>query len=119
LKLLMTPPLGYLFTRVAWVAVDEPRVAEAIREALARAGYRTELRAEGERRSAPSFLALDGDLERVRGLRAGGNGIPVILLSGQDASTALETNVGVVERLFVPFTPESLRRAISRVSQND
>lgn len=115
----MTPPPGYLFTRAAWVAVDEPRVADAVREALARAGYRVELRAEGERPGASSFLVLDGGLERVRRLRSGGNGIPVILLSGEDAATPLATDVGVVERLFLPFTLDSLRRAISQVTHND
>lgn len=115
----MTPPPGYLFSRAALVAVDEARVADAVREALARAGYRSELRAEAKRPGAHSFLVLDGSLERVRGLRNGGDGIPVILLSGENASTPLTTDVGLVERLSVPFTLDSLRRAIARVTQND
>lgn len=115
----MTPPPGYLFTRGARVAVDEPRVADAVREALARAGYRTELGAEGGRPVAPAFLVLDGGLERIRGLRTAGNRIPVILLSGPHESAPLEADVGVVERLLLPFTLDSLRRAIARVSQND
>jgi hypothetical protein len=115
----MTPPPGYLFTRGAWVAVDEPRMADAVREALARAGYRTELGAEAGRECAHAFLVVDGGLERVRGLRSAGIRIPVILLSGQDAATPVSKDVGVVERLSVPFTLDSLRRAIARISQND
>lgn len=121
------PHPGYGTLR-ALLAVEGSRECGSVKEALARAGFKADVCERVDRipeqqtTEGHSFLLLETKDEEwavVRALRRRGAGIPVISLSGGSACTPLDPELGVVERLSTPFTLESLRRAIAKVSRKD
>src|SRR4029079_9703142 len=104
------------------VVDDDRAVREALERALVLQGYEVELAADGAEalaqieRSAPDAVVLDvmmagvGGLEVCRRLRAGGDRLPVLLLTARDAvgDRVEGLDAGADDYLVKPFALEEL-----------
>jgi len=104
------------------VVDDDPRITDLVRRILAYAGYSVTTAATGDDALArtlerpPDAVVLDimlpglDGLEVTRRLRAAGDNVPILLLTGKDAVpdrvTGLKT--GADDYLVKPFAPEEL-----------
>lgn len=110
---------------------DDPAVAESVQFVLERNGYQT---AHAENGSMAKkllqethfcgaiidvWLGEEDGLEVLSGLRAAGNTLPVIVMSGGGPGRSLETVstradvLDAASMLFKPFTDDELLRAVS------
>jgi two-component system OmpR family response regulator len=104
------------------VVEDEPKMAEVIRRALARAGYAVDVVVDGEEalwaagESHYDALVLDAlipapdGFEVCRRLRAADNGVPVLVLTARDAvaDRVSGLDAGADDYLTKPFAFEEL-----------
>ncbi len=104
------------------VVDDDPRITDMLRRVFAYEGYSVAIAASGDealRRTlerAPDLVVLDimlpgiDGLEVVRRLRAAGDNVPVLLLTGRDAvaDRVKGLDVGADDYLVKPFAPEEL-----------
>jgi DNA-binding response OmpR family regulator len=110
------------------VADDEPQIGTFLRDALARYGYETDVVVDGDaaaRRIAGNDYALvvtdvlmphKTGVELVRELRAGGNLVPVVLMSSFLTDEVLQSCSRLEHLAFLqkPFALGDLKRAIER-----
>jgi len=110
---------------------DEPNVRLVLRTALESVGYdvieaddgQAALERLGRMSSGPDLILLDlrmpklDGMEVLRGLRAAGNVVPVVILTAHgsvpDAVAAMK--LGAIDFLAKPITPDALRRVVSEV----
>jgi DNA-binding response OmpR family regulator len=110
---------------------DEPNVRLMLRTALESVGYdvteaedgHAALDRLGGMSSRPDLILLDlkmprsDGMEVLRGLRAMGNIVPVVILTahGSIPDVVLAMKLGAIDFLAKPITPEALRRVVSEV----
>jgi two-component system response regulator MprA len=101
---------------------DDPKVADLVRWELDQQGYAVEVAHDGEsglawaRRDAPDLLILDVVLPRLSGLeicrqlRAEGDTVPILMLTGRDAvpDRVAGLDAGADDYLVKPFAMEEL-----------
>ena len=112
------------------VADDDAQIRRLLAKSLIRAGHSVTTVSDGqealtELEATPySLLITDQNMPRVKGaevickLRAGGNGIPVIFISSDVDSDALEavTKLERTKFLFKPFPLSALYRSIQEIA---
>jgi two-component system, OmpR family, response regulator MprA len=104
------------------VVDDDPRITDLVRRILAYAGYSITTAATGDDALArtlerpPDAVILDimlpglDGLEVTRRLRAAGDNVPILLLTGKDAvpDRVAGLKIGADDYLVKPFAPEEL-----------
>ena len=104
------------------VVDDDPTVSDVVRRYLERAGYDVVLAADGHAalsayaRERPDLVVLDlmlpgmDGLQVCRQLRAGSDGVPIIMLTalGEESDRVLGLQLGADDYITKPFSPREL-----------
>lgn len=104
------------------VVDDDPTVSDVVRRYLEREGYQVTLAADGQAalasftRHRPDLVVLDlmlpgiDGLEVCRRLRAGGDGVPIVMLTalGEELDRITGLQLGADDYLTKPFSPREL-----------